>query len=739
MVVPSITFTTPARQIVTQIIPLPNPSLQSWQWRARIDGSDSFKCESVLTIPPHSTGQFSLSFQSPSIQTCQGKLILKNRTTNDELTFLLHGDSQSPQCDEVLNIMTQARSLTHHTVKLINDCSSLLEYKVESDLPAINGSSIVRVSPHSTTEYSFTIFPLLSGIQPANLTFSAHYDGKVVTRWFAVKLHVASPIPESTVKLECCSHSSIAASMEIINPSQTENISFVVEIDGKNLLGPDELFIEAGKSAIYELEYSPYKAEESQGKISFIHPQYGEYLYNLALMATDSPIIELAPMKAEIGNSFTQTFMIANPTQETIKLKSQLNDTTAFTCQPSLVTIPPLGISPVTLIYSPTLLHTIQPCELIFSHPRAGDWRYKCSGQGLAPLTDFAPVTLTSFCDTPNEKSLTIKNPFNEEKEFTFELINNENNTNTSNNRQSSKSSAWSIIDRPNDERKWSQIIPARSSFAVNVCFIPQLITTYYSTLLASVNNLNRPLQWKFPLIGVGEGLIIIEHFNLNCPARQSLIQRKSLTLTGLPVINSDAVENFSVSVEADNDGSNDWLKRSLTVKLINSSLASANEPIIVEFNFSPLRPLSTQCAIVIKKQSGGSWRFPLRLTATTPEADDEILLEASVGSAQTINFSVNNLFDKAAKYKAYLTTTSSPFFTIAPKTGRLPPSSASNGQLLTVTFAPLEYGKEVYEATIMIETDEAVMKYDVKGRAPKYKIPKLSEGRVSQAIKNSQ
>ena len=143
-----------------------------------------------------------------------------------------------------------------------------------------------------------------------------------------------------------------------------------------------------------------------------------------------------------------------------------------------------------------------------------------------------------------------------------------------------------------------------------------------------------------------------------------------------------------------------------------------------VRLTWSPMKTMTFRCALVLSRESGGRWRFPVQLTASPGDVDDTLQLEAEVGSAQKATFHLSNAVDRAAAYTAHLSTSSSPFFTVAPKTGRLPPSSASQGAALTVNFAPLEYGKFVYEGQLIVETDDWERRFALRGSHPRHTVP---------------
>lgn len=356
--IPTLHFSGPARHPLTQQLPLPNPSLKPWTWKARIDG-DQWHGSPSITAPPKQTTHYTLTFTPTASSQSKGQLQLRNRTTGDELTFNLTAHTTEPLAEPPTTLTTQARTTTQHELIVSNDCTTLLEYKVESDVPALTGAATLRVPPQSTSVYAFTCRPLLAGHFAASLTFSSYYDGRLLQRFFPLHLSVAPPLPSADVRLVCDAHSSVEAELEIHNPSQSDDVSFIVEVDGRYTTGDSTLHIPAASSAYYTLNFAPLQPGSSTGSVSFIHPVHGEYVYRLLLDAVKPPPTELPAMKVELGSEGRVVCWVSNPLDEEVKVRGGVSGDgrEAFECKPGLVILPPRGVGRVELMYTPTRLH----------------------------------------------------------------------------------------------------------------------------------------------------------------------------------------------------------------------------------------------------------------------------------------------------------------------------------------------------------------------------------------------
>ena len=785
--IPTLHFSGPARHTLVQQLPLPNPSLKPWSWKARIDG-DQWRGEPTITAAPKQTALYTLTFASSASSQSKGQLQLRNRTTGDELTFNLTANTTEPLAEPPITLTTQVRTTTQHELTVPNDCTTLLEYKVESDLPSLSGAATLRVPPQSSSVYAFTCRPLLAGHYAASLTFSSYYDGRLLQRFFPLHMNVAPPLPSADVRLACDAHSSVEAELEIHNPSKSDDVSFVVEVDGRYTTGDNTLHIPAASSACYTLHFAPLQPGSYTGSVSFIHPIHGEFVYRLLLEATRPAPTELPAMKVELGGEGRVLLWVSNPVDEEVKVRGGTSGEgmEAFECKPSVLLLPPRGVGRVELVYTPTRLHgqltsqartrgemrppvcsplrdvsvygicmaVPQECNVTFRHPRAGEWHYHISVRnnhhtqhpqslcahisshhtylfcaalcndcgvqclGLAPLTPLPTTSFLSFISHSAERTITFRNPYTQPTAFAFALA------------SPATSASPFTLTAPlstTPSTAFTYTLPPLASLPVTVTFAPSVIQTYSGSLLVSVLS-SSTLQWTYPLTGVGEGVILSDVIVVECRAKEVKQLVRAIELPGA----ADSIdgEQLSVAMEWDDDQP-PMAQPAVSVVMDGVERVDGGKTMLtVSFTFAPRKPIDVRCALVVVKAEGGRWRCPVRLIAKDAYVDDTIELEASVGAATTAQFQLRNDVDKAAAYRAYLSTSSSPCFKVAPKVGRLPPSSAATGCVLSVTFTPLDYRLE-FDGVLNVETDSTLSSYALKGRLPAYKAPKQVKAKV--------
>ena len=166
-------------------------------------------------------------------------------------------------------------------------------------------------------------------------------------------------------------------------------------------------------------------------------------------------------------------------------------------------------------------------------------------------------------------------------------------------------------------------------------------------------------------------------------------------------------------------------------------------EPIEVDLKVACLKPLHAKAELVIsRKIGGGSWRFPVKISVAEAPPDGEIHVSSPLNQPSTVTFNQKNGVPRASNFKAYFTLVSPSEFRVSPATGVLPSSTAAlyaigTGQEaeanahavvpITITFTPREYGHE-YVGTLLVESDEMLWKYTVKGTLPRY-VPPATAG----------
>lgn len=164
-------------------------------------------------------------------------------------------------------------------------------------------------------------------------------------------------------------------------------------------------------------------------------------------------------------------------------------------------------------------------------------------------------------------------------------------------------------------------------------------------------------------------------------------------------------------------------LARSLIITPMQRSLGGGS--LRISLDWRPLRPIRSSCALIVRKSSGGRWRYELALEAGDPEPDDVIHIEAAINKTSAVSFRLTNVFASETNFQAFFTSESPSVFTVAPVAGVLP-RAGTPGNLFTVAYTPIEYGKPM-RGMLVILSDEMQWSYEVRGAHPQYQAPVVS------------
>jgi hypothetical protein len=184
-------------------------------------------------------------------------------------------------------------------------------------------------------------------------------------------------------------------------------------------------------------------------------------------------------------------------------------------------------------------------------------------------------------------------------------------------------------------------------------------------------------------------------------------------------------------------------LDRSVQILPKKTALLVEGEPMEVDLKVACLKPLIAKAELVVsRKVGGGTWRFPVKISVGEAPPDGEIHVSSPLNQASTVTFNQKNGVPRASNFRAYFTLVSPSEFRVSPSSGVLPSSTAAlyaigTGQEaeanahavvpITITFTPREYGHE-YIGTLLVESDEMLWKYTVKGTLPRY-VPPATAG----------
>lgn len=708
-------FNCPARQQITQEIPITNTSEKEWIVSAQLSG-EYFSGPRELRVPSGRTKSYALNFNPQWMCDATGQLVLRNNDTQEKYTYTLKGKAEEPLAENTIPVECKARETRKITINVPNITFDEVTYTVETDLPFVAGDSRVTVPKMEVGKYVLNINPQISGKTTGSITFVAPNKQYV---WFVLQLAVLRPPPEDTITIDAEVRKGSAAEITITNPTN-KLVDFTVRKKGEGLFGDDILTIEPSKSAVYQLAFAPVKSGTVDGVISFNNDDIGEFWYRLSLVGKDAAPQQLN-FQCEIGKSTTQEVFLQNPLDtECTMLVSSTNEVN-YTVVPQQVILKPNTSTRVAITYIPSAIQSGQEALVRLFHSSAGLWEFKCRGTGLPP-TKMDSVTCVAQVGRMSSVNVMFRNPFPTPKKFTVALH--------------STDSVFSLM-----QKKSALTLGPFQTSQISVAYQPLTIAAHTASVVTQLVQDQQldaaDLVWEFPISGIAEFLSLDVPAKLMCKSRKRTTASHSFLLEGYHGTSNN--EDFDAELVVGKD-------TSLSKAIVNSLVfrrqedAPSASSVGYDFDFSPLRPFTSTVEFLIKKKGGGAWRFPLSLEATSPDPDDVILMEAAVNATTTVSFQLYNVLPQSSTFTAYFTAESPQEFSVNPAKGTLPPMPTSqtargSGTAFSVGFSSTQYGKTLI-GYLMIDTDEMQWRYEVRGTLPKYQPPSNVTSKVQNRLR---
>lgn len=660
---PTLEFSTPARKPIVQDLPIINNSEESWTLSALLTGA-GFSGSGSVQVPAFSTTNYKLTFNPAWVCDVVGKLELTNAKNGDKQVFELFGKGGEPLAEDHIAIECSARETVEKLLTVRNYSNGPQTFTIESDLPNISGEPSITVQGNSTAQYALKISPQLGGKCSGSIIFIGP-DKRF--QWYGLEVDSKSPTPEASLEISAFLRKMVSVEIGIVNPLD-EVLEFEVRLLGHGLFGESFVTLGPQEEGTYEFMYSPLVAGVHTGSVSFINEKAGEFWYELTCEAKNPLPLELPTIEAQLSASGVHTLTLENPTEERISLRAQISNSKNFSTRPKSVTIPPFGSAPVDIVYTPCSIGQLEETIVTFKHPRAGEWCYHVTGVGVRPQK--MPVTIVS---TPVEvsanSSITFTNPFSHDISIGTSLQDNDG-----------------VFKLKVSKKK----VSAGDSVQIPFSFCPHLIHDHEAYINVETQDVEGGVVWTFPIKGVAEGSVPDPSQTriVSTQARSRWQDTIAVQLDGLPQGPLARPESFFVEMETDDENQRQ-VNRVLNLSLTNPTLQDGRQALQILTTFEPLRPMVISCNLVVIKQSGGRWKFPVILEGTEPEPDDVIRIEAMLNTTSSVSFSITNQYPVAVPYKAHFSPDSPMEFKVTPTSGTLQPLGSSERTQFIVSFTP--------------------------------------------------
>lgn len=213
-------------------------------------------------------------------------------------------------------------------------------------------------------------------------------ENEQYTLWFTYDLKVHPPPPQTVVELEANVMDSATLCIPLSNPFPRP-IDLIVLKQGPCLGGIDSVLIPPKEKFNYELVFSPKQIGNFRGSLIFVNEEFGEFWYDIKLVAIDALPVQLEPIESELGKYASQVIKVNNPLDEPVKFRTVISNTNYFGLEDKkneYIHLEPNEAREVVVVFVPGAIGLSDHYSLLtFINEKIGNLTHELKGIGLAP------------------------------------------------------------------------------------------------------------------------------------------------------------------------------------------------------------------------------------------------------------------------------------------------------------------------------------------------------------------
>ncbi|KAJ3044775.1 Cilia- and flagella-associated protein 47 [Rhizophlyctis rosea] len=769
-------FTTPARQPLTQDIPIVNKTDEDWTIKAHLQGT-TFHTPQTLTARARTTTPIPITFRPTRPGPTHALLTLSNLQTSQKHTYHLHGVALDPLPEDTKEVTCNARDVVDLEFTVRNhNAERDVEFEVVSDLPGGEGEERVCVGRGGSEEYRMRVFGRCSGVWEGVVTFLNRGDGSYV--WYVVKLTVNPPPPEDALSISTTVRKAVGVELQLSNPLDRP-VTYTAEIEGEGLIGSKDIQLAAKEEKIYVLTYAPLLSSNTTGRIKFMNPDIGEFWYKLHLEAKEAPPIQLTAMECPLGKCTSQPLHLSNPLPHPVTITITLSNPRDFqiiypaipttklpTKRPGpnppasqRITLEALSRPEVLLVYWPSSLTEVEGTKVECFSEEIGNEGFFVEGHGLLP-TQMPTTHITSPISQTTTSSITFTNPLIDPIAATISLSQPEGTSDFAlilHRRMGASSSvvAGGGLATAAAQQGTKIHVGGLESVDIPFSWTPEDMRGGNASVRVV---LSKEVGWEFPIRGIPTHPPTTAPIPLETRVREPLTREVRLTLPDFvpepssvddEIPESADLTNLIVAeVRKPNGGGSPLMTKKEEEEMqavVESVVVSVREArwdveegcwVRVLLTYTPLTPHDNTLPLsLLYTPTHATYTFPLRLLAHPPSLDDTITIEGAIGKLSSVTFHLRNDAEHARRFKAYFTSGGEEF-SVWPEEGVLESSRGEEGEeggnRFVVGWRAGMYGRVVV-GVLVVECPDISWSFEIRGVTPASRYPSASSGSSSQ------
>jgi hypothetical protein len=713
-------FQTAAGHPVKQDIPLQNPSQDTWNYKISFTGDQVFSVPPKLQVKGESIGVIPVLFSPAKVGTFSGTIDVFNLNKECTVIYKLSGVVDEPPAEQKIVLHCQAREELKQTIQF-RPFVRMGTVEVRTTVPIISFQSEIAVtSSESANYFEFVVLAQRSGLCAGTLTFTDPVTKNYI--WYVLEIHVDPPAPQQVLEIQTVARKSTTVEIPIGNPKD-EVAVFSVVLSDDDIFGEKQFTVDPLSSYSYSLVISPLRAMKRTSSVYFYSDDDGEFWYSLHIEAGEPPENALSLITSPIGKYASAFILLENPLDRNAMYRIENDNQVAF----QVISKPALQLVAgekrrIEVRYIPTAVGVHEYATISFHSTDNGDWVFKLSGIGKPPQP-LSPVIVSTTVDSACSALLLFSNPFPYPSRFSVHL-GNEN------------ADAFKFLSK----RRVFTLNSFGEEYQICFSFAPKSLGQFHDfVVVASLGPARGSLpeleampsvRWVYPVIGNAISGSQHELRHVHCRAWSHVTSELHLDLVGETEEFEAGKYVVSVSVPTEYN----FLRGAIETRV--REVTRDPTSIVVDFNFSPQRPLMCTATLTVTNPLGQEWQFQIEVRVERGKALETVIIESLLNKDGRVRVCLPVTFRQATAYKAYMASGSATEFRVEPATGFIGMSFEERTELpFEVIFAPKMYGK-VLRGVLVVDTIEAQYLFDVVGKTPEYYPPMFDKGTGLAGVK---
>ncbi|XP_078264971.1 cilia- and flagella-associated protein 47-like [Rhinoraja longicauda] len=608
---------------------------------------------------------------------------------------------------------------------------------------------------------------------------------KIYRVWFYLEIHSVPGPPEQSLDVTCAVQESIDVKIVITNPI-AEPLTLDVTLNGAGITGDTCLVVKPKETICYVATFAPSIVGETIGSVTFYSDLIGEFWYQLNLVAKKPTPLSLPELQCELGKWARQFIPLINSTIESLNLEIVNSNPTNFSVEidpRKHIIVNPLSTTEVPVQFFPSTLGKGNHCAtIIFKCPQLQEWTFHLSGIGLLPL-QMDPVSITTCVNSHASVIVPFKNPTDDNILVDVVLTDDDQITNDKCSADLQQSINAKVIFCIPLKQSRDILLPPKENLDIPLIFAPEHMTMYEGLIVVQIKKQDGSawpdiatedmrsfyrsekgeicaIRWLYPIYGIPEALPAKwPPAAIQCQARQRIEKTIEIVLTGavpgsaqtaimedetttscsceheeIQKTNRQSIGNeFFYEILYETEKVRVQMEPTVAISFVKKEWDTQTGIVLLAFNvvFAPSTPVNQTVMLKVQSVTGGVWKFPLHLTATEPQVDDIINIEATgLNKESIVCFRLTSQTRNSMPFTAHFLPCSDLEFVVSPQTGELLPLGTT-GTLITIGFTPRMYSRK-YKARLLIQTADMQWMYEVNGLDPQYSPPNVQHGKVN-------